>query len=216
MLVNTCIDTKDYRTYIGNEEEKIMHLHANAKLTMKQRQEIRRLHCENRISIRRLATQFQVSRATIEKWVHRESPCDVSSAPHHPRTVITAAYQTAVLEYRHEHPQHGPIRIAEAVRPSIPQAHRETIRRILLRAGVSVHAAANRPPRHPIPVGHHRVQMDIQQLPAIEGNTGFEYKISVIHLRTRMKYSEIHPDATSPTVAGVFRRACDRLPPFFL
>ena len=69
----------------------MMRLHANARLTIKQRHEIRRLHQEDRISIRRLAMQFQVSRATIEKWVHRESPCDVSSAPHHPRTVITEA-----------------------------------------------------------------------------------------------------------------------------
>ncbi|GAK51335.1 hypothetical protein U14_02578 [Candidatus Moduliflexus flocculans] len=76
-----------------------MHLHANAKLTMKQRQETRRLHCEERISIRRLATQFQVTRATIEKWGRRESSHDKSSAPHHPRTVITDAYQSMVLVF---------------------------------------------------------------------------------------------------------------------
>jgi len=192
-----------------------LHLHANATLTVKQRQEIRRLHREERISIRRLATPFHGTRSTIEKWARRESPNDASSAPHHPRTVITEAYRTAVLAYRREHPQHGPIRIADALRPRVPQAQRETIRRRLAHAGLSAHAPVLRRPRHPIPVGHHRVHMEIQQLPASEGNAGFEYKMSVIHLRTRMKYSEIHADATSPTVAGVLRRACDRLPPFF-
>jgi hypothetical protein len=57
--------------------------------------------------------------------------------------------------------------------------------------------------------------MDIQQLPAIEGQTGFEYKISIIHLRTRLKYSEIRTDATSPTLAAVLEEATRRLPPFF-
>ena len=70
--------------------------------------------------------------------------------------------------------------------------------------------------RKPIPVGHHRIQMDIQQLPAVEGGKGFEYKISTIHLRTRVKYSKIHSNRKSETVAGVLKRALDLLPPFFL
>lgn len=71
-------------------------------------------------------------------------------------------------------------------------------------------------PRRPIPVGYHRVQMDIQELPAIKGQAGREYKISVIHLRTRLKYSEIHPQATSRQVAAVLERSLSRLPPFHL
>ena len=66
--------------------------------------------------------------------------------------------------------------------------------------------------RHPIPVGHHRVPLDRQQLPEVEGKTGFENNMSAIHLRTRMISAEIHSAATSPTVAGVLRRACNRLP----
>lgn len=57
--------------------------------------------------------------------------------------------------------------------------------------------------------------MDVQQLPAIEGKHPWEYKISVIHLTTRMKYSEIHPRDTSKVMAQVLSRARDRLPPFF-
>lgn len=65
-------------------------------------------------------------------------------------------------------------------------------------------------------VGRHRVQMDIQELPAIEGQPGCEYKISLIHLRTRMKYSEIHATASSRQVAAVLERAIGHLPPFYL
>lgn len=65
-------------------------------------------------------------------------------------------------------------------------------------------------------MGHHRVQLDIQELPAIKGQRGREYKISVIHLRTRLKYSEIQAQATSRQVAAVLERSISRLPPFHL
>lgn len=65
-------------------------------------------------------------------------------------------------------------------------------------------------------VGRFRAQMDVQQLPALEGKHEWEYKISVIHLATRMKYSEIHPHATTKLMAQVLTRARDRLPPFFI
>ncbi len=77
-------------------------------------------------------------------------------------------------------------------------------------------------------MGKHRLQMDIQQLPAIAGSRGFEYKISLIHLKmihlkmihlkmihlkTRWKYWEIHNNCASATVATVYQRALDNLPP---
>jgi hypothetical protein len=138
----------------------------------------------------------------------------MNSAPGHPRTVITDAYRSAVIAYRQTHPSHGPIRIAQALSVAFPQASRETIRPILHHAQL-IRRPTPRPTPTSIPVGRHRVQMDIQQLPAIEGQTGFEYNISVIHMGTRLKYSEIHADSRSATVAGVLQRACDRLPPFF-
>lgn len=50
----------------------------------------------------------------------------------------------------------------------------------------------------------------------MRGQRGREYKISVIHLRTRLKYSEIHAQATSRQVAAVLERSVSRLPPFHL
>lgn len=58
--------------------------------------------------------------------------------------------------------------------------------------------------------------MDVQFLPALEGDADWEYKISIIHLATRMKYSEIHAELSTERMAQVLTRACDRLPPFFV
>jgi hypothetical protein len=192
-----------------------MRLHARAALTLGQRQEVRRLHLEQRVPIRRLAQRFAVNPTTIQRWVRREAPLDRSSRPRRLRTVITPEYRRAVVDYRRAHPRHGPIRIAQELRRQFLWAHRGTVLAILQRAGLT-RQRAPRPlaTRRPIPVGRHHIQMDIQQLPAIEGGRGFECKISAIHPRTRLKYSEIHDNYCSRTVAGVLRRALDLLPPF--
>lgn len=191
-----------------------MNLHAQAALTIRQRQEIKVLYEQEQLSIRQLARRFGVNPTTIQRWVGRDCPLDKSSAPVHHATVITPEYRMAVLDYRKAHSTHGPIRIAQAVHDRFPSAHRGTVLRILQEEGLTRPPRKQRKPRTPIPVGRHRIQMDIQQLPAVEGNKGFEYKITAIHLRTRLKYSEIHADHTSETVAGVLRRALDLLPPF--
>lgn len=66
-------------------------------------------------------------------------------------------------------------------------------------------AAKDKQVQH-LPTGKHRTQMNIQQLPAIAGNQGFEYKISIIHLSTRIKYSEIHDNYESAAIAAVYQR----------
>lgn len=188
-----------------------MKLHSNAALTVSQRRQVKTLF-EQGQSVAALATRFGVHQTTIRRWIGREVFTD---RPHPQRggRLLTPDYEQAVIAYRQEHPTHGPVRIAHALRAQFPQAHRGTALQILQRNGLT------RPRRRvrtawQIPVGRHRVQMDIQQLPAVKGERGFEYKISLIHLRTRLKYSEIHRDSSSATVAGVFRRALDQLPPF--
>jgi transposase-like protein len=192
-----------------------MKLHARAALTLNQRQEIKRLHREDKVSIRNLATRFGVNPTTIQRWVKRESPLDKTAAPLHPKRVITPLYRSSVVRYRKENPGHGPIRIAEALRAEFPEANRGTVLRILQQEGLTCPPKKERKPPRVIPVGYHRIQMDIQQLPAVMGGKGFEYKISMIHLRTRYKYSEIHADMRSETVAQVLRRGLEHLPPFF-
>ncbi len=192
-----------------------MKLHARAALTLNQRKEVQRLHRDDKVSIRGLAARFGVNPTTIQRWVKRETALDKTAAPIHPKRVITPPYQASVVRYREENLGHGPIRIAEALRAEFPEANRGTVLRILQQEGLTRPPKKERKPPQPIPVGHHRIQMDIQQLPVVAGGKGFEYKISMIHLRSRYKYSEIHPDARSETVAQVLKRGLEQLPPFF-
>ena len=191
-----------------------MTLHAQAALTIKQRQEVKRLHEVEGLSIRELATKFHVNPSTVQRWVRRDTALDLSSAPVNHATVITPEYRAAVVSYRNAHPRHGPIRIAQELRDRFAFANRGTALRILQDEGLTRPPVREKKPRKGIPVGRHRVQMDIQQLPVVAGGKGFEYKITAIHLRTRLKYSEIHSDRQSATVAGVLKRALDLLPPF--
>lgn len=119
-----------------------------------------------------------------------------------------------MIEYRQQNPNHGAIRIALALQSRFSFAGRGTVAIILKKHGSTKKAASRPKTKWRIPVGRHRLQCDVQELPAIKGNKGFEYKISFIHLRTRWKYSEIHLDCTTETVAGVYQRALDNLPPF--
>jgi transposase-like protein len=187
--------------------------HANAALTIPQRLEVKRLFDKEKVSVSDLAKRFCCGESTIRKWINRASPQDQSSAPHCKRVVVTQDYRQAVLAYRQQHPTHGPIRIAAELQAAHPQAHRGTVALILQKAGLT-QPRQRAKPKWQIPVGKHRLQCDVQQLPAIRGSQGFEYKISFIHLRTRWKYSEIHPNQWSETIAGVYQRALDNLPPF--
>lgn len=190
-----------------------MQLHARAALTLRQRQQVRLLHDQRKLSIRRLACRFGVNPSTIQRWVGRACPLDRSSAPKRPHRRTTAEYRQAVIAYRQAHPREGPIRIAQALQEAFPEAHRGTVLPLLQQEGLTRPRRAPRS-KKPLEVGFHRLQMDIQRLPCIEGQKGFEYKISLIHMRTRLKYSEIHDNHRSATVVRVVQRAMDFLPPF--
>ena len=107
-----------------------MKLHGNAQLTIKQRLEIKRLHQAEKISVRALATRYGVTPKTIQIWIHRESPADRSTAPKTIHSVVTPAYQQAVLGHRQENQNQGPIRIAHELKSSFPEANRGSILRI--------------------------------------------------------------------------------------
>lgn len=187
--------------------------HANASLTIPQRIEVKRLFDIEKVSVSELAKRFCVNELTIRKWISRDSPEDKSSAPHRKRQVVTDDYRQAVIEYRQANPTHGAKRIAFELKAEYPMAHRGTVSIILKQNGLT-EKPKRKKTKWKIPVGNHRLQCDVQELPAIKGNQGFEYKISFIHLKTRWKYSEIHPDQKSETVAEVYQRALDNLPPF--
>lgn len=190
-----------------------MKLHANSALTIKQRRRIKQIFDNDKLPIVEIARRFSVSPQTVRRWIGRIDFQDRQIKRRTPR-VVTSEYEAAVIEYRRQNPTHGAIRIAVALQAAFPFANRGTIAIILKREGLTQKNPPRPRTKWRIPVGRHRLQCDIQELPAIKGGTGFEYKISFIHLRTRWKYSEIHLDCTTETVAAVYQRALDNLPPF--
>ena len=193
-----------------------MEIHNNAALTMKQRKSIKSLYATGQHSMQSLAEQFGTTRKTISKWVKRESTQDRSSAPKARRIRITPEFEQAVVAYRSNEitAHHGVIRIAEALKKEHACANPSNVYLVLKRLRLSRPRVVKPLEKRGIPVGKHRTQMDIQQLPAIEGKGGFEYKISIIHLSTRIKYSEIHDNYNTTTIAKVYENAIERLPPF--
>ena len=192
-----------------------MQIHGNAKLTIKQREAVRRLHHEERRTIAFLSRDFGVSPNTILKWVHRESPFDCKMPSSKRKRIVEEDYRQAIIEYRKQHPNHGNLRIAQELRETYPHARPSTILRVLQQGGLIVARTAEKREKKPLKTGNYRVQMDAQQLPAVEESKGYEYKISVIQLKTRMKYSEIHSERNTAVVAEVLEKALSRLPPFF-
>lgn len=189
----------------------LMKLHKNAALTPSQRKQIQGLYATGQFSYPKLAAQFNTTPATIRKWVKREGGQDQSSAPKNHHRRVTNAYRQVVIDYRLAHPHHGPVRIERELRAEYGSFAFSTVRLILKQ---NMPPKPKRPSMHPLATGRYRTQMDVQQLPALKGSAGFEYKISIIHLATRIKYSEIHDDYESATIAEVFKRSMDVLPPF--
>jgi len=191
-----------------------MKLHANAALTIKQRRQVKQLFDNDKLPIVEIARRFSVSPQTVRRWSGRSDFQDRQVTRRTPR-IVTPEYEQAVIDYRRQHPTHGAIRVALALQEAeFPFANRGTVAIILKRSGLIEKGKPRVCANWKILVGRHRLQCDVQELPAIKGGQGFEYKISFIHLRTRWKYSEIHPDCQTETVAAVYQRALDNLPPF--
>ena len=192
-----------------------MKLHKNASLTLKHRQQIKDLYATGKFTREALAAKFGVTRKTISKWIHRTSIEDSTNAPKKARS-ITPDFIAAVKAYREAAAtsHHGKIRIAFELKEKHTCCNPGNVYLALKHVQLNKAGTVKTPVPHKIPVGRHRTQMDVQTLPAIEGNEGFEYKISIIHLSTRVKYSEIHANYESKTIAGVYERALENLPPF--
>jgi len=194
---------------------KFMEIHGNAALTLREREEVRRRHREGGESIRQLAAEYQVDPSTIQRWIGRESPLDRSSGPQPGRSVLSPEQRAAIRRYREANPRAGERTIAAALAEEYGLLRPATVGRFLRQEGLTLPSEKKVRVRQPLRVGRHRLQMDIQELPAIRGRSGFEYKISILHMATRMKYSEIHRRITSDLVVEALKRALAYLPPFF-
>ncbi len=191
-----------------------MKIHSNAALTVSQREEVFKLHHEG-ISIRALADRFRVNPTTIQRWATRDSPLDLTSAPKRKREALSERQKAAIKRYRHEHPEAGARSIALVLAEEYGKMSHATVSRYLESEGLTRQPERRARESKPLKVGKHRLQMDIQRLPSVAGGHKFEYKITIIHMATRIKYSEIHPKMNSKIVAETVERAVAYMPPFF-
>ena len=195
-------------------------LHGNARLTRHQRREIQERFRQG-IARSELAKEYGVSWQTVNRWCHRDTTADQTGGGRPPNP--PASFAEAALRLRKEHPEYGALRIAQFLCREYPDATEGKIDYLLRKAGlIGPRPAPPKRRRKSIPVGRHRIQLDIQrrrewaERPTVAGGQGFEYQISLIHLKTRWKYSEIHPDSKSATVVKVLEAALAKMPPFFL
>jgi transposase len=191
-----------------------MKIHSNAALTISQREEVHKLHVEG-VSIRALADRFRVNPSTIQRWTSRGSPLDLSTAPKRRNEALSEEQKAAIKRHRQDNPQAGARTIASVLGKDFGAMSHATVGRFLQAQGLTSPIRKERKARKPLKVGKHRLQMDIQRLPAISGGHKFEYKITIIHMATRVKYSEIHPRISSKIVAETVARAVGHMPPFF-
>ena len=193
-----------------------MKLHGNAALTINQRREVKRLHDEERWSYRKLAKKFGVNVTTISRWVRRDSPLDLSTTPRKQKSGLSQEQKEAIKQYKKENPKAGARTIATVLGRQFGHICHSTISLFLKAEGLGNPPLTKKErEKQPLKVGKHRLQMDFQILPAIRGKEGFEYKITIIHMATRMKYSEIYQEMTSEVATQALKNALAHLPPFF-
>src|SRR4030042_223453 len=82
-----------------------------------------------------LAARYRVTLSTIRRWIHRKSPLDVASGPHHPRPRLTPEQRAAIRRYREENPRAGARTIAAVLTKEYGPLSPATIGRFLKAEG---------------------------------------------------------------------------------
>ena len=153
-----------------------MKLHKNASLTPKQRQQIKDLYATGQFTQIALAKKFGVNRHTIKKWITRSSVTDASGTIKNRASTITSEFELAVKTYRENAitSHHGKVRIAYELKNNYPCSNPSNVYSVLKKLKLNKPKVLKEQSPNKIPVGKHRTQMDIQVLPAIKGNEGFD------------------------------------------
>lgn len=208
-------------------------MHANARLTIRCRKELVRLH-EMGVTQAEVARLFRVSRMTVSKWWSRYQAdpdgswfLDRSSRPHTCPHQTPAEVEKQIVEERQTH-RLGPARIG--YRLGIPSS---TVWKVLARNGVNRLAWMNRVTgevvrRYEKDTPGELIHIDTKQVAAIsEGGgwrvhdldgtlkrnparktrAGYQHVHSAVDDHSRLAYSEILPDCKAETCAGFWTRA---------
>jgi transposase len=193
-----------------------MKIHSNASLTPKQRQLVKDLYSTGEYTQEHLANQFNVTRKTISKWLSRATVLDATSTRKSTVSRITPEFEADVKSYRENliTSHHGKVRIAFELSSKHSCSNPSNVYRVLKRLQL------NQAKPIKVQVSQNFLWENIvlkwtYKPTAIKGNEGYEYKISIIHLSTRIKYSEIHDNFESKTIAKVYERSLENLPLFY-
>lgn len=108
-----------------------MGTHKNAALTVRQREAVQLAAREGTASRRQLAARYGVSLTTIQRWVPRTDGQNKALGRPVGTGTPVPGYEAAVLVERIRHPRHGPVRIAQDLRPRFARAHRGTVLALL-------------------------------------------------------------------------------------
>jgi transposase InsO family protein len=190
-----------------------MTYHANAKLTIHQRQRIRRSREPYHVP----AQQLGVSQATIAKWTHRSIPHDRSSRPHHSHKTVPPE-AIPLLRWMRQDWLVDLDTVWLALRQTVfPQLSRSAVYRELVR--LQLHQLRTLRPQATRRYGTFRacppgfLHLDVFDLPRLDGQR--RYLFVAIDRATRLLTMPVYPprDAAS---AVAFLAHCQRFYPFRL
>jgi transposase InsO family protein len=189
-----------------------MHLHANAVLTVRQRQRLCDLVAAG-VTISAAALMVGCSRQTASKWVNRgrrgESLADRSSRPRFSPRLTPAAVENAILQAR-EQLQEGPHVIGWAVGVAA-----STVHAVLRRHGRSRLVTRSQPEqviRYEYAEPGGLIHVDIKKLGRIlkpghrvtgdrrgqqKGKAGWQYLFVAIDDCSRLGFADVYPDETA-------------------
>ena len=206
-------------------------VHRNAPLSETGRLRLARLIVEDGWTVRRAAERFQVCPNTASRWATRyreqgeAGMADRSSRPHHSPAQTPTRTERRIIKVRVLR-RWGPARIAFLLRLTRSTVHRVLTRYHLARLAHLDRATATPVRRYEHPRPGDLVHVDIKKLGNIpnggghktlgraagrrnSGNRGigYSYLHNAVDDHSRLAYTEILPDETTPTAVAFWARA---------
>jgi len=195
-----------------------MVIHPQARTTPQIRKEIKQ--SKGRLSQKKLAEKYNVTKATIAKWQQREEPTDRSHRPHRLQTKLTPEQELLVVEIRNTlllplddllvitrefiHPEASRSGIDRTLRRHGVPSLRELQRQQDKDAGVKPKSFKDYKPGF--------VHVDVKYLPQMADETRRKYLFVGIDRATRWVYLEVLSDKSARSARGFLKRLIKAAP----
>jgi transcriptional regulator with XRE-family HTH domain/transposase-like protein len=190
-------------------------LHRRARTTPAIRLEIQ----QSKLSGRKLAEKYGISRSTVRKWKYRDTTDDSSHRPHNLHATLTDSEEAVVVELRRTlllPLDDLPVVVREFI---CPHMSRSAPDRCLRRHGVSnlkelIPAEENEgnPPETFKYYGPGFVHVDIKYLPRMPDETDRKYLFVGIGRATRWVYMEIRASETAESARSFLNNLIEKAP----